>query len=463
VSAAQDHQEIIIIKRSHDDHDDHHGGAWKIAFADFMTAMFCLFLVLWLVNAANEETKQAVASYFNPVKLVDRNRSVKGLYDAQGIQEIEVIASEGTGKAGSGETDAAGGGQAEKTGAPTGDAEFFADPYESLDQIASRYEAGDAADGEPMSGFKSWSSEQSDAPAETFFDPFAPERWTDMPRQPLSDSPLSETGQPPVPAVEGQPGETVPVGTDPDAEPVPPNLSERFGEPSGETAAGNGERPAFEGDTARTVQSAGPDTAEGATPAETDARPVELAEAEATAGDIDTPPDAQSEPADPVDPSAQAIAEAEQLRTELTDALTQAFGDGNVLVEQLTVEAMPDAILISLTDNLQIPMFEIGSAVPSGPLVVALEKVGGVIGARAGGIRIEGHTDARQFAPGTSDNWQLSGDRARAAYYMLVRGGVPEDRFRAVTGKADRDLADAADPLSARNRRIDILLELGEQ
>jgi chemotaxis protein MotB len=73
------HHEIVIVRHGHGDHDDgHHGGAWKIAFADFMTAMMCFFLVMWLINAANEETKVAVASYFNPVKLVDRNASRKG-------------------------------------------------------------------------------------------------------------------------------------------------------------------------------------------------------------------------------------------------------------------------------------------------------------------------------------------------------------------------------------------------
>jgi chemotaxis protein MotB len=41
----------------------HHGGAWKVAYADFVTAMMALFMVLWLMNA-NEKTKQAVASYF---------------------------------------------------------------------------------------------------------------------------------------------------------------------------------------------------------------------------------------------------------------------------------------------------------------------------------------------------------------------------------------------------------------
>jgi chemotaxis protein MotB len=45
----------------------HHGGAWKVAYADFVTAMMALFMVLWLMNA-NEETQKAVASYFSDPK-----------------------------------------------------------------------------------------------------------------------------------------------------------------------------------------------------------------------------------------------------------------------------------------------------------------------------------------------------------------------------------------------------------
>jgi len=76
------HQEIIIVRRGGYDEDEaHHGGVWKIAFADFMTAMMCFFLVMWLINAANEQTKAALASYFNPVKLIDRNPSRKGIDD----------------------------------------------------------------------------------------------------------------------------------------------------------------------------------------------------------------------------------------------------------------------------------------------------------------------------------------------------------------------------------------------
>jgi len=74
--------EIVIIRRrggSEDDH--HHGGVWKIAYADFMTAMMAFFLVMWLINASNTETKSSIASYFNPVKLTDNVARKKGLFD----------------------------------------------------------------------------------------------------------------------------------------------------------------------------------------------------------------------------------------------------------------------------------------------------------------------------------------------------------------------------------------------
>jgi chemotaxis protein MotB len=52
----------IVVRRKKGGHG-HHGGAWKVAFADFMTAMFALFLVLWLVNQSSD-VKSAIAGYF---------------------------------------------------------------------------------------------------------------------------------------------------------------------------------------------------------------------------------------------------------------------------------------------------------------------------------------------------------------------------------------------------------------
>jgi chemotaxis protein MotB len=55
---------IIIVKKSGGGHGGHHGGAWKVAYADFVTAMMSLFIVLWLMGA-DDEVKKAIASYFN--------------------------------------------------------------------------------------------------------------------------------------------------------------------------------------------------------------------------------------------------------------------------------------------------------------------------------------------------------------------------------------------------------------
>ena len=57
----------IVIKRKKRGGDSgHHGGAWKIAFADFMTAMMAFFIVMWLVNATTETQRKGLADYFSP-------------------------------------------------------------------------------------------------------------------------------------------------------------------------------------------------------------------------------------------------------------------------------------------------------------------------------------------------------------------------------------------------------------
>jgi chemotaxis protein MotB len=58
---------IIIVKRYKRREAAHHGGAWKVAYADFVTAMMAFFLVMWLVTAVNQEQRAAIFEYFkNP-------------------------------------------------------------------------------------------------------------------------------------------------------------------------------------------------------------------------------------------------------------------------------------------------------------------------------------------------------------------------------------------------------------
>jgi chemotaxis protein MotB len=56
--------QIIVIRRKKAGHGGHHGGAWKVAYADFVTAMMALFIVLWLMSA-DKEVQQSVSAYFN--------------------------------------------------------------------------------------------------------------------------------------------------------------------------------------------------------------------------------------------------------------------------------------------------------------------------------------------------------------------------------------------------------------
>lgn len=59
-------QPIIIRRKKVYAADGHHGGAWKVAYADFVTAMMAFFLLMWLLNATTEEQRKGIADYFNP-------------------------------------------------------------------------------------------------------------------------------------------------------------------------------------------------------------------------------------------------------------------------------------------------------------------------------------------------------------------------------------------------------------
>ncbi len=66
-------QPIIIIKRKKVvKGDEHHGGAWKIAYADFVTAMMAFFLLMWLLNATTENQRKGLADYFSPTIPISR-------------------------------------------------------------------------------------------------------------------------------------------------------------------------------------------------------------------------------------------------------------------------------------------------------------------------------------------------------------------------------------------------------
>jgi chemotaxis protein MotB len=81
MESGKEHQTNIIIVKKGNKHEGHHGGAWKVAYADFVTAMMAFFLVMWLVGQ-NDRVKESVGGYFrDPVGFT--GRSGAGVLDGQ--------------------------------------------------------------------------------------------------------------------------------------------------------------------------------------------------------------------------------------------------------------------------------------------------------------------------------------------------------------------------------------------
>jgi chemotaxis protein MotB len=404
--------EIIIVKR-HGDHDgDHHAAAWKIAYADFMTAMMAFFLVMWLVNAANEETKASVASYFNPIKLTD---------DKPAEKSVKKPANSAEGEATQDKSKQQGQQQVSGNGAEKGkdenttageetqysQADFFENPYSVLSEIAqevgqqanvSAKGEGGAANSGPATGANG---------GEAYRDPFDPDFWT----QQVEISQATDAGSEAA-AKDGKPAEQQQQMAAVDADRT---VEDALKEADSEEAAKKAEEAKAEADKA----------------AAADAR----------------------------DKAEDAKAEEEKKADDLKQQIAREIGSLGKLAEGLTVTPAEGGLLVSLTDQLDTPMFNIGSAVPRKEMVLAMEKIGKILEGRPGAVAIRGHTDGRPFAGGKNDNWRLSMDRAQSAYYMLVRGGLEEKRVSQVSGFADRRLKVPDDPMADANRRIEILIQ----
>ncbi len=388
---------VIIVRRKSDGDDGgHHGGVWKIAYADFMTAMMAFFLVMWLVNASDKKTVTQIASYFNPLRLTDRQPSKKGLEDpatsnapatasrtATTGKDAAAPAPPAKGKPGPGASLRPG----ESTGEPhrpvqvtaASEALLFQDPQAILADIAARASA--LIDGQRQRA--------QPTPADGILrDPF-----------------------------------------DPAFRPLAPALP-----------PATGIRPALKGPA--------PAAVDGGLQLREPERP---ADAQAIAGHAPSARPGGDDPGRQIEREA----EARQIKTEIQTAVTRLPPNRSPRVE---VTATSEGILISLTDGLDYGMFAIASAEPRPELVVALQSISRILSSRPGKIVVKGHTDARPFRSEVYDNWRLSSARAHMTYHMLIRGGIDEGRFERIEGHADRHLRNEKDPTSAQNRRIEILL-----
>ncbi|MGI2032568.1 MotB family protein [Rhizobium panacihumi] len=417
--------EIIVVKKHGGGHDGHHGGAWKIAYADFMTAMMAFFLVMWLVNAANEETKASVASYFNPIKLSDETPAKKGLEKPVDTSEGQEKKDRSQVKADEGQTVGSAAATGEDLTSSAGEeqnyseADFFENPYSVLAEIAQEVgqQANVSAKGE---GGAATSGPATGADGgEAYRDPFDPDFWTKQIQVIRAEGKETETAKTETEAAtEAQQQVSAAVPVDPSK---PVEMLPETPQPT----AGQAEKPAN----------------------------TEIATAVAKVR-----PESATVKQDAAEP--QSTAEEKKQADELREAIEQQIaGISGRLAEGLEVTPSEGGMLITISDQSNAPMFNLSSAVPRREMVLAMEKIGEILKDRKGDVVIRGHTDGRPFTTEGNDNWRLSSARAHSAYFMLVKGGLAEDRVKQISGFADRRLQVPDDPFADANRRIEILLE----
>ena len=418
---AAQHPEIVIVRRRSSHEGEHHGGAWKIAFADFMTAMMAFFLVLWIISATDKNTKTLIARYFNPVKVEEPAKAQKGIH---GVPEKDAY-QPGAGSA------------APSAGKST----------------SERAESPGGSDGEAAPANASSQGEQRRPPP-----PQSPEPPQDpaKPYPTMSEQELFSDPRASLDKIAGAP----PPGPRID----PSAALKGYGEvgPSADEALRDPFRPLGSDQAVNVVRS---DT--GAPPAASAAgdQPASVAASSAPEPPLAPGPSKAQAPRSPAPsstyPPAPDAAEARRTAASnlLADLKKRLAGEASANQgPQLDVEATQDGILISLTDRQNFSMFAIGSAEPQPRVLRMMDAVAASLEGMPGAIIVRGHTDARPYRSATYDNWRLSSARAQMAYYMLSRGGLAEKRFERVEGYADRRLKDPSRPLAAENRRIEILL-----
>ncbi|MHC2625592.1 chemotaxis protein MotB [Bradyrhizobium huanghuaihaiense] len=425
-------QELVIVRRrSAFAEEAHHGGVWKIAYADFMTAMMAFFLVMWLLNALNQDQKQVVASYFNPIKLAENAPAPKGLKDLTKKEPTTFDGQEGRRQPG--------GPSEERRGdSPTAEKPpfyeekvLFRDPYATLAEIANN---ANEASGQRRAGSLTSAEEDGLKGGDAYRDPFDPGYWKLAPQASKDADRIIESEPKPNPSARD-------------------NMSGAGqGEPQARRAktddAGGSIAPNADASSA----SLSPLLPPGPAPSQSSREGS--AQANAQSGAQARPNDAKKD-SEPREAAQTQQPTVKQLQSAIADALSDIKAGAGPVAEVRQVE---EGLLVSLTDDASFGMFAVGSAEPRPELIRVIDKIGPLLAKRPGMIIVRGHTDNRPYKSENYDNWRLSTARAQMAYYMLVRSGVDALRIEHVEGYADRRPKLPSDPAAAQNRRIEILI-----
>ena len=464
--------QIIIVRRGGGAGDGgHKGGAWKIAYADFMTAMMALFLVMWLVNASNAETKRMVASYFNPLKLSETIAAPKGL------QKLQPGEGAGTKLETSSKEEKA------TSEIPTKEKKVG-------EKTEDTHLSDTANPGRPnLSGLGGEPSKSANVESgQAFLDPFGIARTPDNNRttppeqrpsqKPAQAASLAKTPARKLPNVTNPaPAEVAIAAKTPSrsrpsaatsgnivnnnevAKKAPPSTWKPLVVKNGIVLSPKPKKADTSGRAKKKVVAKNEFANQGAAkkkPEQKAAVVKDVAKPAIAKDDKAKQGKAKLDKANPDQAKKDAARRLAAQKRAIESALAVISRERGG--PSISVVIRQDGVLISLMDNENYGMFTTGSPKPNARFAKFIGQISGVLQAHKGDLVVSGHTDARPYRTGTYNNWRLSFDRAHEVFQMLSEGGVSKDRFKRVEGYAATQLRDKKDPNAARNRRVEIFI-----
>ncbi|MEM7047374.1 MAG: flagellar motor protein MotB [Pseudomonadota bacterium] len=408
-------------------------GQWKVAYADFVTAMMAFFLVLWLLASQSVDQLQAIADYFDPASVSSGDSGAGGLFGGL------TIGAPGSSVSLSAKQESAAGVPAPPYSKPesstigTGVSEV--EYYESRpgEEDASLAGSGEGGEG---------------------------------------DSELTGTGNA-VTDLQGDPDLTGGTGNDLYGDNSEPTEGQVEGGTSGMTVQGADESEQ-ESTLAEIVailgnQQVGTDTADpeaGLGPGQGEGQGAGqggqgVGQGEEVIDNILQDPQAAEEVVTGIQNILQDP-QAEQLRQSIQSVVSSDPSvDMQLLNEGMSIDTTPQGVRVQIIDQDQNPLFESGTSRLTAHAQQLLNIMSLTLTAFPNDIKITGHTDSVPFSSRRRDgytNWELSTDRANSTRRALLSAGFPSDRIRIVSGVADREPLAIDDPDSPINRRMSIVL-----
>lgn len=394
-------QPIIIIKKYKKNHHRTHGGAWKIAYADFVTAMMAFFLLMWLINIATDETKKGIAEYFT-----------------SSIINME-SASAGTGMM-DGETSSPQNGNSEQ--------EIENDNNNKSNTYNSNVPK---------------LKEKAAPKIQLYPDDFAPSQMGD---KNLTRKITTYTNESNKPNIEHHIKQQGAIPEDKDVADLKKMDDKDHGK-------GSAEAKNMKEDDKKNQEKQIENTEVKNSKVMKKELEEQLAAIEKTEKDKD------------LEKAVAEEFRQKEITQKIENNIKAAFNslqEVEKFKHNLIIELTDEGIRIQIVDSPDHEMFKSGSPTPVKFTEDIIKTLGKILVKIPNNINITGHTDSKPYYKKGYGNWELSSDRAHAARRILENGSIKSNRFIEVKGRADRDPFNKKDTTAPENRRISITILFDE-